>query len=132
MFLWIFLSVVSSVQAAEPAHLKPGALFGCIGCAVLVEDVLWVNYPYAALRAILRRLKVSEDVDSAFMRLETEANKNFNTTHRDNPLELLKPFSFCFPFVNDTVDLTLESYLGMEGATREKHAWLDCLGEIIT
>ncbi len=58
MFLWIFLSVVNSVQAAEPAHLKPGALFDRLGRAALVEDVLSVNYPYAALRAILRRLKV--------------------------------------------------------------------------
>ncbi len=32
-----------SPQAAEPAHLKPGALVGHLGRAALVEDVLWVK-----------------------------------------------------------------------------------------
>ncbi len=74
----MFLSVVNSVQAAEPVHLKPVALFGRLGRAALVEYVLCVNYPYAALRTILHRLKVSEEVDSALVRIETEANKNIN------------------------------------------------------
>ncbi len=113
MFLWIFLNVVSSVQAAEPAHLKPGALFGRLGRAALVEDVLWMNYQYAALRAILRRLKVSEEVDSALVRLEKEENKNINTTHWEDPLDLLKVFDSRYVFVNDTVALELESYLGL-------------------
>ncbi len=67
MFLWIFLSVVSSVQAAEPSNLKPGALVGHVGLFALVKDVLWVKYAYAALRANPRRLKVSEEIDSALV-----------------------------------------------------------------
>ncbi len=82
MFMWIFLSVVSSVQAAEPAHLKPGALVGNFGRAALMEDVVWVKYPHAALRTIPRRLReVSDKIDSAFVRIETQANKNIRKTH---------------------------------------------------
>ncbi len=131
MFLWIVLSVVSSVQAAEPAHLKPGALVGHLGRVALVEDVLWVKYPYAALRAIPRRLKeVSEEINSALLQLETEVNKNIHTTSWDDPLDLLKLFDSRFAFLNDTVALALESYLGLEGPAREKRAWLEDLGEI--
>ncbi len=122
MFLWIFLSIVNSVQAAEPAHLKPVALFGRLGRAALVEDILWVNYSYAALRTILHRLKVSEEVNSALVRLETEANENINTTYWDDPLDLFKLFASLFALVNDTVALALESYLGLESPAREKRA----------
>ncbi len=58
---------MNSVQAAERSHLKPGALVGHLGRAAVVEDVLWVKYAYAALRANPRRLKVSEEIDSALV-----------------------------------------------------------------
>ncbi len=112
-FLWIFLSVVSSVQAAETAHLKSGALVDHLGHVAMVEDVLWLKYLYAFLRAIPCRLKeVSEEINSALVRLETEANKNIDTTHWDDPLDLLKLFASRFVFWNDTVPLALESSLG--------------------
>ncbi len=83
------------------------------------------------MRAIPRRLKeVSEEIDSALVQLETEANKNVNTTHRDDSLDLLKLFASCFAYVNETVNLALESYLGLEGPAREKRAWLEGLREI--
>ncbi len=37
--------LLGSVLAAEPAHLKPGALSARLGGVTLVEDVLWVQYP---------------------------------------------------------------------------------------
>ncbi len=76
-----------SVQAAEPAPLKPGTLVGHLVRVTLVEAVLWVKYPYAALSAIPRRLnEASEEIDSDLVQLETEANKNITTTYWDNPL----------------------------------------------
>ena len=48
----------------------------------------------------------------------------------DDPLGLLKLFASRFAFVNDTVALALESYLGLEGPAREKRAWLEGLGEL--
>ncbi len=64
------------------------------------------------------------------MQLETEANKNINTTYWDNPLNLLKLFVSRFAYVNETLQLALESYLGLEGPAREKRAWLEGSGEI--
>ncbi len=90
-----------------------------------MEDVVWVKYPYAALRAIPRCLKeVPEEINSAIVLLETEANKNINTTYWDDPLDLLKLFASRFAFVNETVALALEYYLGLEGPARVKRAWL--------
>ena len=131
MFVWIFLCLVSSIQAAEPEHLKPGALVGHLGRVALVEDVLWVKYPYSALRAIPRRLQVvAEEIDSALTQLQSEVNQNLNTTEWDDPLGLLKLFASRFAFVNDTIALALESYLGLEGPDREKRAWLEGVGEL--
>ncbi len=64
------------------------------------------------------------------MQLETEANKIINTTYWDDRLDLLKLFASRFAYVKETVQLALESYLGLEGPAREKRAWLEGLGEI--
>ncbi len=52
MFVWTSLCYVQAVEAVEPAHLKPGELVGHLGRVALVEDVLWVKYPFANWRAI--------------------------------------------------------------------------------
>ena len=131
MFVWIFLCLVSFVRAAEPEHLKPGALAGHLGRVALVEDVLWVKYPYAALRAIPTRLRsVLGEIDAALTQLETEANRHSNTTEWDDPLDMLKLFASRLAFANDTVSLALESYIGLEGPARDKRAWLEGIGEI--
>ena len=131
MLLWILLCVVGSVRAVEPTHLKPGALVGQLGRITLVEDVLWVKYPYATLRTIPLRLKsVLEDIDSALTQLQTEANRNANTTDWEDPLNLLKLFASRLAFANDTVSLAFETYLGLEGPAREKRAWFGGLGEL--
>ncbi len=41
-----------------------------------------------------------------------------------------KVFDYLFVFVNDTVALALESYLGLEGPGRKKRSWLEGLGEL--
>ncbi|MPC51311.1 hypothetical protein E2C01_045156 [Portunus trituberculatus] len=56
MRTYIFLFTISSILALDPAHLKPGALTAHLGRVSLVEDVLWVRYPYTALSKIPSRL----------------------------------------------------------------------------
>ncbi len=132
--VWILLCYVIDAQATEPAHLKPGVLVGHMGRVALVEDVLWVKYPYATLRAIPQRLKVvAAEINSALVQLENEAYKNHtNSTDSqwDDPISLLKMFASRIAFVNDTIDLALESYIGLEGPAREKRAWLEPIGEL--
>ncbi len=73
---------------------------------------------------------MAEEISSALVQLETEANKNINTTYWDDPLDFPNLFTSRFAFVNDTVALALESYLGLKGLAHEKRAWLEGLGEI--
>ncbi len=108
MFAWILLCCVSAAQATEPAHLKPGALVGRRGRVALVEDVLWVKYRYANLRAIPQRLKVvAAQIDSTLVQLEKEAFKNLTDSSVDDPRALLKMYASRIAFVNDTVALAL-------------------------
>ncbi len=53
MSLLVIFLVLGTALAAGPAHLKPGALTAHLGRAYLVEDVLWVTYPFPALRSLL-------------------------------------------------------------------------------
>ncbi len=111
--------------------MKPVALVGHLGHVALVEGVLWVKYPYANLRAIPRRLKVvAAEIDSALVQLEKEALKNLTDSSWDDPLALLKMYASRIAFVNDTLALALESYLGLEGPALEKRAWLEPIGEL--
>ncbi len=132
MLAWFFLfSWIVAIQATEPAHLKPGALVGHLGRVALVEDVLWVKYPYANLRAIPDRLKDAVgEIDSALKQLQDEAYKNANSTNWDDPLSLLTLFASRLSYVNDTVSLALESYVGLDGPARDKRALLEIFGEL--
>ncbi len=76
MFAWIPLCCVSAAQATEPAHFKPGALVGQLGRVALMEDVLWVKYPYPKLRTIPQHLKVvAAEINSALVQLEKKLMK---------------------------------------------------------
>ncbi len=102
-----------------------------MGRVALVEDVLWVKYQYANLRTIPQRLNVvAAEIDSALVQLEKEACKNHTDSQWDDPLALLKMYASRIAFVNDTVALALESYIGLEGPACEKRARLEPLGEL--
>lgn len=50
-------TILHDATALEPTHLKPGALAAHLGRVTLVEDVLWVQYPYASLVQIPGKLR---------------------------------------------------------------------------
>ena len=108
MIAWIFLYCVSVSLAAEPTHLKPGALVGHLGRVALVEDVLWVTYPYASLRVIPHHLRDAVgEIDSALARLQIHLNDT--NTHVVEPLDLMHVFAARLAFMNDTLALALAS-----------------------
>lgn len=84
MHAYILLFILSSILALDPAHLKPGALTAHLGSVSLVEDVIWIRYPYTALSHIPSRLmEVTKELDAAMTELSTaqEANSTlFNLT----------------------------------------------------
>ena len=71
MHAYILFFTMSSTLALDPAHLKPGALTAHLGRVSLIEDVLWVRYPYTALSKIPSRLKeVIEQLNAALRDLQ--------------------------------------------------------------
>ena len=125
----LVLCIVVSAQHEGPKHLKPGALVGHLGRVALVEDVMWVSYPYATLRTIPPRLReVLKEINTALTELKTEAFQHANSTNWDDPLSLLKLYFSRLEFVNDTISLALETYMGLEGPARRKRAWLEGIG----
>ena len=62
---------LNSILAHVPAHLKPGALTAHLGRVFLVEDVIWVRYPYTALNEIPSGLReIAENLNKVLEELE--------------------------------------------------------------
>ena len=127
--LWlVILSVVGAVLGSEPAHLKPGALVGQMGRVALVEDAIWVKYPYATLASIPSRLEdVVSELDTCLARMDLEYRQN--RTLMDDPT-VLTILEKRISYVNETVTAALEAYLGVEGPKRVKRGYLDGFGEL--
>ncbi len=71
MLLLAFYFLLRSVLASDPAHLKPGALSAHLGRVSLVENVLWVHYPLAALVEIPGTLRtITDQVNKVVLQIE--------------------------------------------------------------
>ncbi len=57
----VLFVLLHSVLAADPAHLEPGARSAHVGRVFLIEDVLWVRYPFTALVDMMDRLRTLID-----------------------------------------------------------------------
>ncbi len=69
----VFCCLLGSVLAADPAHLKPGALSSHLGRVTLVEDVLWVRCPLTALVGVPDHLTaVTEHLTASLSLLEKD------------------------------------------------------------
>ncbi len=70
----VLFVLLHSVLAADPAHLKPGALSAHLGRVSLIEDVLWVQYLFTALVDMPGRLRTLMDqVTELVLQLERNA-----------------------------------------------------------
>ncbi len=82
--LAIFL-VLETALAADPAHLKPVALTAHLGRTYLVEDVLWVKYPFPPLVTIPDNLRViAKKLGAALSQMVTDSNDD--SSHMLSPL----------------------------------------------
>ena len=119
-------TVLHDTTALEPTHLKPGALVAHLGRVTLVEDVLWVQYPYASLVKIPGKLKGVVD----------NLNEALQTLQRDHPRdstlseELLPLMYTRLKYINDTVNLALDSYDGVHDTNRMKRGLVDGIGQL--
>ncbi len=120
--------ILSSVTAPNPAHLKPGALVGHVGRVSLVEDVLWVRHPYAALQKIPSRLEsVLEQMDSALAQLEDRRHR-FQGKSSDQTLVTL--LHARLSYLNDTISLASDTYIGLNRPSRAKRGLIDGIGKL--
>lgn len=123
MHAFLFFCVMTSILALDPAHLRPGALTAHLGRASLVEDVMWVRYPYTALMDIPGRLQTAtEHLDVVLDDLE-EAALSVNPT-------LLELMRSRLQHLNATISLALENYYGLDESNRSKRGLIDGMGHL--
>ncbi len=92
----VLFILLQSVLAADPAHLKPGALFVYLGGVSLTEDVLWVRYPFTALVDMPGRLrKLMDQVTELVLQLERNAPKDGVTRMMHELLRYLNETKHC-------------------------------------
>ncbi len=128
MFVFIFFFILSSVTAPDPAHLKPGALVGYVCRVSLVEDLLWVKYPYAAVQKISSRLeRILEQMDSALAQLEDRKHKFQGKLSEQTLVTLLHAR---LSYLNDTISLASDTYIGLNGPSRAKRGLIDGIGKL--
>lgn len=129
MIALLVLLCVSLTQAPEPAHLRPGALVGHLGQVSLVEDVLWVRYPYARLNTVPPRLSnIVKQMNQALTQLEQTPPLPGNSIFANRTL--INLLLGRLTFINETLALALESYLGLDGPGRFKRGWVDGIGDL--
>ena len=123
MFALLFFFVFSSLRAEAPDHLVvPGALTASIGQVSLVEDYLWVKYPYTNLTVIPTKLSMLVDQLSATL---SELEKG--RTYPDRITLLLADRLY---FVKDTVRDALNNYNTLTTAQRSKRGLVDGIGQV--
>lgn len=127
-FLLLFCLLVTVVHGSPaqtpPAHLKPGALTASIGTVSLVEDVLWVSYPYTPLLSVPETLlDLTAQLQEVMFRLE-----------EDYPVNYVQDFKTLiharFQYLNDTITMALSSYNVEPSSNRSKRGLIDGLGEL--
>ncbi len=115
-------------MAPDPAHLKPGALVGHVGRVSLVGDVLWVRYHYAALQTVPSRLKrVLEQMDSTLAQLEDKMHKYKGKLSDQTLVTLLHAR---LSYLNDTISLGSDTYVGINGPSRAKRGLIGGIGKL--
>ncbi len=93
-----------------------------------MEDLLWVRYPNAALQKIPSRLeRVLEQMDSALAQLEDRRHK-FQGKLSDQTLVTL--LHARLSYLNDTISLASDTYIGLNGPSRAKRGLIDGIGKL--
>lgn len=116
-----FYFLLRSVLAADPAHLKPGALSAHLGRVSLVEDVLWVQYPFTALVEIPGTLRtITEQVTGVVLQMDINAPED----------GLLRLMHDRIKYLNDTLTLALENYAALSFPNRTKRGLIDGIGQL--
>ncbi len=121
MFPLVLFILLHSVLAADPAHLKPGALSAHLGRVSLIENVLWVRYPFTALVDMPGRLQTLMDqVTELVLQLERNAPKDVVTRMIHERLR----------YLNETLNIALDNYADPSFSSLTKRGLINGLGQL--
>ncbi len=109
----VLLVLLQSVLVADPAHLKPGAFSVHLGRVSLIEDVLWIRYPFTALVDMPDRLRTLIDqVTELVLQLERNAPKDCVTRMMHERLRYLNE-TLNIPWITMQILLSLTVFNGV-------------------
>ncbi len=117
----VLFVLLHSVLAADPTHLKPGALSAHLGRVSLIEDVLWVRYPVTALVDMPGRLwTLMDQVTELVLQLERNAPKDGVTRMMHERLR----------YLNETLNIALDNYADPSFSNRTKRGLINGYGQL--
>ncbi len=117
----VLFVLLHSVLAADPAHLKPGVLSAHLGRVSLIEDVLWVRYPFTDLVDMPGRLRILMDqVTELVLQLERNAPKDGVTRMMHERLR----------YLNETLNIALDNYADLSFSNSTKRGLINGLGQL--
>ncbi len=109
------------VLAVDPVHLKPGALSAHLGRVSLIEDVLWIRYPFTALVDMPDRLRTLMDqVTELVLQMERNAPKDGVTRMIHERLR----------YLNETLNIALDDYAEPSFSNRTKRGLINGLEQL--
>lgn len=119
MFVLLLLVTLHSLAALDPAHLKPGALTAHLGRVALIEDSVWIKYPFGSLRSIPDRL--TQLTDELSDRLQSIND------HIPTQSSLLRER---LQHLKDLVETERDTYANIHVKHRSKRGLIDGLGQL--
>ncbi len=120
MLLLVFLVLLGTTLSADPTHLRQGSLSDNLGRAFLIEDVLWIKYPFPTLVEV-----PTEQLDAALSQLEDNFPEEMGASAHFPPL-----LHGRVTYLNDTLKLALDNYNSITLVNRTKRGLINGTGQI--
>ena len=126
MFVFTLYFGLKTTLAFEPSHLKPGALTAHMGRVTLVEDTLWIRYPYTALKEVPSSLRQTMDkLGEITTKLERGLPAGFKSSK-----DYLSLVQTRITYLNESIQTALENYLLVNTTERVKRGLINGVGQI--
>ena len=125
MLFFVVLLFLGTARALAPTHLKPGALSAHLGRAYLVEDVLWVQYPFPSL------VDIPDNLRNVAAQLTAQISQIRQAVPQQPPhlaFHSVLLFADRLSYINDSLNIALENFGGLPAANRTKRGFINGLG----
>ncbi len=124
MLLLAFLVLLGTILAAEPVHLKVGALSAHLVRAFLVEDILLVSFS-TMVEVPTNLTVITKQLNDALSQLEDNFPEEVGSSADFLPLLHVR-----VTYLNDPLTFALENYNGITLVKRTKRGLINCIGQL--